>query len=163
MALPVHPTLVTSPTLAVFDLHLLVRWLHVLTVALLVGGAVTTWLLVARLDSDGRRGARTALAIAEHYEWLFWLAVGVVVATGVGNLGAFAPHVPEPGTAWGTTFAVKLVVVVGLLVFSAGRTAFVRLLTGRTPTRTTSLGRAYALTAGALVLVLALAEVLAHG
>lgn len=173
--LPLPGSPLTTP-LAALDIHLLTRWLHVLGVALLVGGAVMAWLVIVQMADDGRFGNRTALAVAESYEWMFWGSLGVIVMTGVGNLGVLAPHVPGPGTTWGTAFSVKLLVVVGLLAFSATRTAFVRLLAGRTPaTRSAlgsaaarwtvqkSLGRAYALTAAILVLALTLAEVLAHG
>ena len=160
------PSLAFHPIpLATVDLHLFVRLVHVLAVAVLVGGAVMTWIALTR-DSD-RPGSRVrdSLALAESYEWLFWGAVGLIVMTGVGNLGAFAPNVPGPGTSWGGTFALKLLVVLGLLAFSAGRTVLLRLVAARVDERaaTQPLGRAYAITAVALAAALALAEVLAHG
>lgn len=162
---PVPLSVVPTPLAVGHDLHLLVRLVHVLAVAVLLGGAVLAWATLARAD-DRRGSAREALSVAASYEWLFWGAVGVVVATGVGNLGAFAPGVPGPGTNWGGTFAVKLLVVVGLLAFSAGRTVLVRLVASRADaarTATGPLGSAYAITAVVLAVALALAEVLAHG
>jgi uncharacterized membrane protein len=159
-ALQVVPT----PLASSHSPHLLVRLIHVLAVALLVGGAVMTWLAVVR--AEDRRSVRTALDVAAAYEWLFWGAAGLVVMTGVGNLGTLAPRVPGPGTAWGGTFAVKLLVVIALLAFSAARTVLVRLVASRADAAweaTRPLGPTYAVTAIVLVVVLALAEVLAHG
>lgn len=140
--------------------HIAIRVVHVLGMALLVGGAVVVWgyyrWLPAGLESDNR------LAVAAGYEWLFWGAMGVLVMTGVGNLGALAPGLPGPETDWGVTFTVKVVAVLGILVGSVVRT----LVIARRRRATVGphwLRRAYSLTALALVGVMALAEVLAHG
>ena len=153
------------PLASSHELHLLVRGIHLLAVAVLVGGAVLTWLVLSLADDRRRESVKNALSVATSYEWLFWGAVAVVVATGVGNLGALAPGVPGPGTTWGGTFAVKLLVVVGLLAFSAARTVLLQLVASRAAARTATgpLETAYAITAGALAVTLALAEVLAHG
>lgn len=139
-------------------LHLLVRLVHVAGMAVLLGGAALVWGR-ARVASDD--DAAGVLALASAYEWLFWAAVGLVVLTGVGNLGALAPGVPGPDTGWGLTFAVKLAAVVGLLVGSLVRTLAVLRWRDGAPGR--SVAAAYAATAGYLVVLLALAEVLAHG
>ena len=164
------PWIVGQPSLAASgDLHLLIRGLHVLAVTLLLGGAGLAWAVLARADGNNRFEARNALSIAESYEWLSWGAVGVVVMTGVGNLGVFAPSVPGPATAWGMTFGTKLLLVFLFLVFSAGRTLFVRQVAARARnTRgargvASSLTPVYAITTVGLVVLLALAEVLAHG
>lgn len=138
---------------------LVVRWAHVLGMAVLVGGAVLTWALFRR---DEPRGA------AATYEALFWAGAGLLVATGVGNLGTLAPAIPGPGTPWGLALALKLVAIVGLLVGSAVRTlAVVRWLAADAAsldaTAARRLAGSYAATAGYLLLVVALAEVLAHG
>jgi hypothetical protein len=145
-------------------LHVLVRLVHVAGMAVLLGGAVLAW---AQL----RTGTDDPLATAAAYEWLFWGAVGLVVLTGVGNLGAMAPAVPGPGTDWGLTFAVKLAGVVGLLAGSLVRTLAVarwRALVDGSRERPRSASRerlpaVYAATAGYLLALVALAEVLAHG
>lgn len=146
-------------------LHLAVRLLHVLAMALALGGAVTLWRLFSR-PSPAVDGS-TELATAASYEWLFWGALGVLVATGVGNLGAMAPGVLGPDTGWGRTLAVKLIAVLGFLLLSAIRTALVDRLEHRSlaPAVTTRrlLARSYAATALYLGVVVALAEVLAHG
>ncbi|WP_136589870.1 hypothetical protein [Salinigranum halophilum] len=137
-----------------------VRWLHVLAATVAVGGGVLTWLRfrVEPFDGEGRDAVRLARA----YEWLFWAAVGTLVMTGVGNLGAFAPTLP--GGAWRTTLDAKLALVVVVLVGSAVRTRLlvrVRRSAGGVPMRL--LRRAYGATALGLVALLTLAEVLAHG
>jgi uncharacterized membrane protein len=137
-----------------------VRWLHVLAATVAVGGGVLTWLRLRVGPSDG--DGDDVVRLARAYEWLFWAAVGTLVMTGVGNLGAFAPTLP--GGTWRTTLDAKLALVVVVLVGSAVRT---RLLvradraTGEVPIRL--LRRAYGATALGLVALLTLAEVLAHG
>lgn len=128
--------------------------------ALLVGGAAFAWgyyrWLPDRPQSDSRQ------AVAAGYEWLFWGAMGVMVMTGVGNLGALAPGLPGPETSWGTTFTVKVVTILGVLVGSVVRTLAVTRPADaeRNPQWCQ---RAYGVTALALVGLLILAEVLAHG
>lgn len=137
-------------------LHLTVRLVHVLGMAVLLGGSAFTWYA---LHTDARR----PLSVATHYEWLFWATMGLLVATGVGNLGTLGP--PGPSTRWGTVMTVKLVVVVGFAFGSVARSLAVRRLRDRSADvgETRTLGRLYAATAWTLVLVVALAEVLAHG
>lgn len=129
--------------------HLLIRFVHVLGMALLIGGSVAAWAGIRWDVGDSVR-------IATGYEWLFWTTVGVMIATGVGNLGVMAPAVPGPGTAWGLTLTVKLLSFVGLLVASAGRLLVVAV-------REDGLRLWYAGTAWYLIALLGLAEVLAHG
>lgn len=143
--------------------QLVVRTLHVVAMALLFGGAAVAWLVV-------REDVADPLAVAIRYEWLFWASLGVVVLTGVGNLGAVGA--PGPETRWGQTFLVKLLLVVAFAVGSLLRTlAVVRLdrsvaVRGRTrslrPPREW-LRRAYAATGWTLVAIVVLGEVLAHG
>ena len=150
--------------------HLAVRWVHVLGMATLFGGAVLAWMA---LHSDGTPAARgetraPPLRIAAAYEWLFWAGTGLLVLTGVGNLGAMAPVIPAPGSGWGRTFSVKLLVVIGLLIGSMVRTLGVVGLVAGAPSRLTTaafdrLRFAYVATAVYLLLVVLLAEVLAHG
>jgi uncharacterized membrane protein len=133
-----------------------VRWLHLLAATVAVGGSVLTWLRF-RLATGDERDGRDAVRLARTYEWLFWGAVGTLVMTGVGNLGAFAPTLP--GGGWRATLDLKLAVLTLVLVGSAVR---VRLL-ARRGSRTRLLRRAYAATAVGLLVLLTLAEVLAHG
>jgi hypothetical protein len=102
------------------------------------------------------------VSVARGYEWLFWAAVGTLVVTGVGNLGAVAPTLP--GGRWRTTLDAKLGLLCVVLVGSALRAVVLTRLRHR-PTETTRrlLRAAYGWTAIGLVAVLTLAEVLAHG
>jgi hypothetical protein len=142
-----------------------VRALHLLAVAGLVGGAGLTWLQFRRVAEAGDGTA--ALSLAETYEWLFWVAVGLVALTGVGNLGAMAPAVPTEG-AWTTTLVVKLGLLLLFLVASVWRTLVVVGTRGDDDSSASSralgvLQWSYAGTTAVLVTLLALAEVLAHG
>lgn len=135
---------------------LLVRLLHVTGVAVVVGGAVLTWAASRRVVSTGRvDAARASLVVAETYEWLFWGALGVIVATGVGNLGSLG---------------LKLGLLAAFLVGSVGRTLFVSFATRHSdadPVTVTATARrlctAYAVTSVALLALVGLGEVLAHG
>lgn len=138
---------------------LAIRGVHVLAMAVVFGGAVVAWGVF-------RTTAETPLRTAATYEWLFWLGAGTAVLTGVGNLGSIAPAIPRPGTPWGLAFALKLITVIGLLVGSSIRTLAVVRWSGtdQVPREVTGRFRlAYALTAGYLLVVVVLAEVLAHG
>jgi uncharacterized membrane protein len=146
-------------------LHLAVRLVHVLAVTLFVGGSALLWLGFHRATAADETAV--VLATAESYEWLFWAAAGLVVATGVGNLGALAPGIPGPTTDWGWTLAVKLPVVLLFLVGSVVRTVLVdridRVPVSHNAAIRQRLARSYGATALYLVGVVALAEVLAHG
>lgn len=172
-------------------LHLVVRLVHVLGMAVLLGGAALAWDAFrgagdhdasadapdgtdadgndADDDSEGAgESGSGALRLAGHYEWVFWAAMGLLVVTGVGNLGALGP--PGPGTRWGTVLTAKLLVVTAFVLGSFLRTLAVVDLRARASTGPADgadgrrfCRRAYAATAWSLVAVVALAEVLAHG
>jgi uncharacterized membrane protein len=138
-------------------LHLVVRFLHVLGMAVLLGGALLAWYAV-------RAVPRESLPVATGYEWVFWASLGVMVVTGVGNLGAAG--VPAPATRPGTILTAKLLSVLAVVVGSFLRTLVVLELRAHADPRLADavlLRRLYAVTAGALLVVVALAEVLAHG
>ena len=42
------------------------------------------------------------------YEYGFWAAIGLIVATGVGNLAHFGEGLPGPESDWGRQFTLKL-------------------------------------------------------
>jgi hypothetical protein len=100
-----------------------VRYVHVVSGALLVGGALTLCGLSASTgtiaDSSAVRGA------AVLYERLFWLVIGVSVATGISNLGLKGEGLLGPDTTWGTALSIKLAAVLSLLILSLVRTDFV--------------------------------------
>lgn len=141
-------------------LHLVVRWAHVAAMATALGGA----LLVAAVVFS-RRDAGGSLAMALAYERLFWAAAGILVMTGVGNLGAFGRALPEPGTEWGSALTLKLVAVALLLAVSLPRTLAVLRLE-RAASEGLAVGgvlrAVYAGTAVLLGAIVLIAEVLAH-
>ena len=135
-------------------LAIAIRWLHVAAMAMAFGGA----LLVAWLAF--REPADRVVAVAVRYEQAFWLAAGVLVMTGVGNLGAFGTDLPLPGTGWGATFTMKLFLVAFVVVGSLPRTLAVAL--PGVP-RAATLRAFYAGTALGLAAIAGLAVALAHG
>lgn len=136
--------------------HVLVRWVHLVAMAVLVGGAMVVWAQLRGFDDGGLAGAAT-------YEWLFWGAAGLAVLAGVGNLGAMAPAVPDPASAWGTTFTVKLVGVGGLLLGSLVRSISIIRWRSMDDPSSGRPERVYAATTVYLIGLVALGEMLAHG
>jgi hypothetical protein len=137
-------------------LTLAIRWLHVAAMATAFGGAIlVTWLA-------WRRPIDRVIDIALGYEQLFWLAAGLLVLTGFGNLGAFGPALPVPASDWGRTFIAKLVVVAILVAVSIPRSLAVIELSGRQGGGG-ALRTAYAGTTGVLAVIVGLAVALAHG
>lgn len=134
-------------------LHVAVRTLHVFGMVVLLGGAAAAWHL-------GRTAPRAVLSFARRYEWAFWGALGVLVVTGVGNLGALGA--PGPGTRWGTVLLAKLGLVVAFVLGSVVRTLAVAQIDRERPAPAL-VRRAYGATTTALVALVVLAEVLAHG
>jgi hypothetical protein len=149
-----HPATAGSAVLAATPASL-VRAAHVLAAGVLVGGAALLW---AALDDAG--GDAGTPRLAHSYEWAFWGAAGVLVATGVGNVGAFVPALRPFGSWWGATFVAKPLPVAVLLVGSVGRTVAAADATASDPRW---LRRAYGLTALPGGLLVVLAVVLAHG
>lgn len=146
----------TKHTVMVAALHLLVRYVHIIGMAVLVGGAIFTWTTI--------RTTQLSTALVRQYEWVFWGTLGVMVITGVGNIGARGA--PGPATQWGTLLTAKLVLVLFFVLGSLLRTlAVLRLAENQSiPNHsTTMLQRSYTVTAGMLLLIAAVAEVLAHG
>ena len=127
--------------------------------AALGGALLVTAVVFSRREPSG------ALAAALAYERLFWAAAGVLVMTGVGNLGAFGRALPEPRTEWGSALTVKLFAVALLVAISLPRTLAVLRL-GRAASEGLAVGRAlrgvYAGTVALLGLIVFVAEVLAH-
>ncbi|MBA2372526.1 MAG: hypothetical protein H0V71_12890 [Chloroflexi bacterium] len=149
-------------------LELGVRWLHVASMALMLGGALLLWMsLRAPLTSEA-----APLRAATTYEGAFWAAAGLIVLTGVGNIAAFGRALLPAETGWGVAFLWKLLVIVGLLGASVVRSLAVAQLASRasetrsmpaTVSPTRAIARLYGVTAGAIALAVALAVVMAHG
>ena len=100
-----------------------VRYVHVASAALLVGGAGTICGLSA--STTAFAGASAVRAAAALYEQAFWLVIGLSVATGISNLGLKGEGLLGPGTTWGTALFLKLAAVLLLLVLSLVRSDFI--------------------------------------
>lgn len=141
-------------------LSLVVRFVHVLGMAVVLGGALFAW--------DGFRSGPAAsdpLRRATRYEWAFWGVLAAMLVTGIGNLAAVGA--PPPSTTWGTVLAVKLLLVLALVVGSFLRTLVVLRLGSDRPADGTAVADAlrpwYGATLVALVVLVSLGEALAHG
>jgi putative copper export protein len=146
-------------------LHLAIRWLHVAAMATAFGGALTVFALSARTRNAALDAALVEVAL--RYEFMFWLAAGVLAMTGIGNLAAYGSGLPLSRTDWGMTFVLKVGFVLGLIVLSLPRTlAIARLRYRRSPV-TAALQRRfrtmYGETGAAFAVALGLAVWLAHG
>ena len=138
-------------------LSLAIRWLHVAAMATAFGGAALIgWL-------TWRETPEPVLPIALRYEQLFWAAAGILVMTGIGNLGAFGPSLPSPASDWGRTFLTKLIIVGLLVALSLPRSLGVVLVASRGVARPSTLRALYGGSAVLLALIVGLAERLAHG
>lgn len=154
-----------------FDHHLLsllIRWVHIASMSVVLGGASLVWWLSVRPrneDPDGH--VRTLLYVARRFEWLFWMAIGLLVMTGIGNLGAFGSRLPGRDTLWGERLTVKLCAVLVFILLSVQRTFLVTRLASSGPvqaTRARSVVRgAYAVTTLSVACIAGLAVLLAHG
>lgn len=147
-------------------LSLFIRWAHVVGMAAILGGALLVWALTA-LPPAADPEDRTRLQIAQRYEWIFWLAIGVQAMTGVGNLGAFGQGLPSSASAWGIRFTVKLVAVLVLALFSVPRTLVIATAAWSSPSEvagtSTRVPILYAATVLLVLVIVALAVWLAHG
>ena len=147
-------------------LHLAIRWLHVAAMATAFGGALTVFALFAR-TRNGALGS-ALIEVALRYEFMFWLAAGVLAMTGIGNLAAFGTGLPLSRTDWGVTFVLKLGFVLALIVLSLPRTLAIARL-HRSASRPLTEGlqsrlrTMYGGTGAAFAVALGLAVWLAHG
>lgn len=135
------------------DVHVAVRAAHLLAMGVMLGGsALCAWTLLCRAPDAG--------PLLRGYEAAFWGALGVSVATGVGNLGAFGEGLPAVSSPWGGALSWKLSLALAGLPLSALRT----LLSLRPPERARpALLALHAATLVGLVAAVLLAEVMAHG
>lgn len=124
--------------------------------AVAFGGAFLVAWLTWRTKDD-------VIETALRYEQVFWAAAGVLVMTGIGNLGAFGASLLEPSTSWGTTLIAKLWLVAALIIVSLPRSLAVLLLSSQARTRTVDLRSVYTVTTSIFAAIVALAIVLANG
>jgi hypothetical protein len=146
----------------------LVRSIHVGSASFLIGGGLLLILLwLMQMHGEARLPAAAHLQFMAVYEWGFWGAAGLMVATGIGNLGAFGSALPDRDSVWGSTLMVKLGAFMALLTFSVLRTSCLALIeasgtTGREAAAVSMLNRLYGATALLLLAIMALAISLAH-
>jgi putative copper export protein len=141
--------------------HVAIRWLHVAAMATAFGGAITVLMLATR---PGVASSSAVVAVAVRYEWMFWVAAGVLAMTGIGNLAAFGVGLLAPSTSWGTTLLLKLGSVLALVFVSLPRTlAVARFSASSRVGAIETLRNLYAITTGTFAVILALAVWLAHG
>ncbi len=147
---------------------LFVRLVHTLSMALLLGGALLLTFLAwrAREHPAGTATTGELLRAARAYEVLFWLGAGLLLLTGIGNLGVFGAGLPGPRTGWGTAFLLKLAGVALLLLASVFR-SLLAAGAGGAEARFADSRRAFLALYGAtgllLLLIVFLAVRLAHG
>ena len=123
--------------------------------AVAFGGAFLVAWLAWRTKDD-------VIDTAVRYEQVFWAAAGVLVMTGIGNLGAFGVSLLEPSTSWGTTFITKLWLVAVLIIISLPRSLAVVLLSSQAGTGPVDLRPVYTVTTSIFAAIVALAIVLAN-
>lgn len=140
-----------------FDASLAVRLLHVLAAAVVVGAPIALALVIRARPAP--EVVESLVGSAERWQWG---ALGVIVATGVGNIAALGEGLPDPSSAWGRTLVAKLAVVLVLLLASAVRT-FVVAGHSLATVESGRLAAWYAATGILGGVVLGLAVVLAHG
>ncbi len=142
--------------------HVAVRMVHVLAATVLVGGSLG--IAIAGWTAPATDRGSAFVAAATRYELAFWLALGAIVATGVGNLGVFGRGLPGPDTDWGQKLSLKLTLVFVLMLLSVVRVlAVARLRDLEARVRVVALARWYATTAGFSGAIVAAAVWLAHG
>lgn len=133
-----------------------VRTLHVVSAALAVGIPVALALVVH---------ARPDPAVVERLvtpaERMQWVALAFLVASGIGNLAVFGGDFP--GGEWATVLFTKLGFVFALVIVSAVRTFFIASVASGPPRHLERLGAWYGVTGAFGIVILGLAEVLAHG
>jgi putative copper export protein len=99
----------------------LIRTVHLVSVAFLLGGALLL-LLLFQIRRKGRLEGSSLLEVLRVYESASWASVGLAVMSGVGNLGRFGEALPKADTEWGREFSVKMVLVLLFVLLSVVRT-----------------------------------------
>jgi len=98
------------------SVSLVLRWLHVLAAITWIGGMLFLALVlvpVTRQLEDRALRARLVHAVGARFRTVGWLALGVLVATGLGNLWLYPSLLTAPRFQW------KLGLVVLALALSA--------------------------------------------
>jgi hypothetical protein len=112
-----------SEVTASYQLWFAVRYIHVASVTLLLGGSALLCAWSVSLKEE--HGAAAVVQAASTFEWMFWSIAGVLVLTGVSNLGLKGDGLMPPNTTWGAALSVKLAVALTLLAVSLTRSDIV--------------------------------------
>jgi uncharacterized membrane protein len=142
----------------------LVRWAHLTAAALLLGGAVVALASLRGARSKAPSGdVSPPLEAVYRFEWIAWAAIGLVVMTGIGNLGAFGIHLQPPESRWGTLLFAKLLLVLLFLPLSLVRSLLVAKLRAAPEAPRAPLVALFAASFVVLLAIALLAVFLAHG
>jgi uncharacterized membrane protein len=150
---------------ASYQLWFAVRYIHIASVTLLLGGSAL--LCAWSLSLKQEHGAASVVQAASTFEWMFWSIAGVLVLTGVSNLGLKGDGLMPPNTSWGTALTIKLTTALILLAFSLTRSDII-IRCRQTPLASPAraglvLGWMYGLTVVLLLTALWIGLGLAHG
>jgi len=142
------------------------RYVHVASITLLAGGALLLTACAARAAAVPEMRIFVSVAVA--YEWIFWGAAGITVATGVSNLGLNGDGLLGANTGWGTALSLKLALVLVRLAVSLIRSELVmrfqqRSHSGEPGTMPRPLAVLYGLTTAAIFGAAWIGLGLAHG
>lgn len=144
----------------------LVRSIHVGSVTFILGGAILLLIIFYLNRSGPLSSSDVALKLMAAYEYGFWAAMGLIVATGVGNVAHFGDGLPDFDSAWGQRFTLKLALVGVLLFVSAVRVLALYLVSSTPaelrPGRVATLEGLYGGTAVIALGVMGLAVAMAH-
>lgn len=110
-----------------FDQHLLsfvIRCIHVMSMAFMLGGAILCWGLSRPGAPAPDQYPRLLLLVTQKYEFFFWTAIGIQIITGIGNIGAIGTGLLGPASSWGLKLTIKLFAFLLLMLLSLPRTTF---------------------------------------
>ncbi len=154
-----------------FDQHLLsfvIRCIHVMSMAFMLGGAILCWGLSRPSDPPPEQYPRLLLFVTQKYEFFFWTTIGIQIITGIGNIGAIGTGLLGTNSSWGLKLTIKLFAFLLLMLLSLPRTTFnARLNPAQEPAasivRPTVFRALYASTSLYIAGIVVLAVSLAHG
>ncbi len=143
----------------------LVRSLHVGSASFVLGGAILL-IIVFYLSRSDSLSTSVMLKLMQAYEWGFWAAMGLIVATGIGNVAYLGAAIPGAESEWGMKFLAKLGLFAALLLLSAVRVMVIQLVKGAAsvpvPARVSTLQGLYVATTALTVGVGGLAVSMVH-
>ena len=103
-----------------YEVWFVVSYLHLISAAVLLGGAILlSW------DHSQASWSQSRVQLAAAYEQVFWMVAALLTVTGVSNLGLKGAGLLGVDTRWGRVLLFKLAVVLLFLAGSFVRTTFV--------------------------------------